>query len=96
MRHVIKKRCALKINSFYWNVSRKYRHTYSEELMHKNVDEAFDAIFQIEVTLPRRKPTIERWAEYHMANTEKWYYAYTIADDTIIVVDACHAQNMHD
>ncbi len=29
-----------------------------------------------------------------MANTDKWYYAYTIEGDTITVVDACHAQNM--
>ena len=31
-----------------------------------------------------------------MANTDKWYYAYTIEGDIITVVDACHAQNMHD
>ena len=31
-----------------------------------------------------------------MANTDKWYYAYTIDDETIIVVDARHAQNMHE
>ncbi len=31
-----------------------------------------------------------------MANTDKWYYAYKIDGDTIIVVDACHAQNMHE
>ena len=31
-----------------------------------------------------------------MANAGKWYYAYVIDGDTIKVVDACHAQNMHD
>ena len=31
-----------------------------------------------------------------MANTDTWYFAYTIEGDTIIIVDACHAQNMHD
>ena len=31
-----------------------------------------------------------------MANTDKWYYAYTIDGNTITVVDACHSQNMHD
>jgi len=40
MRYVIKKRCLSKINTFYRNVSKKYKHTYSEELMHQNVDEA--------------------------------------------------------
>ena len=29
-----------------------------------------------------------------MAHSGKWYYAYTIDDDTSNIVDACHAQNM--
>ena len=39
---------------------------------------------------------MKRWAKYHMANTDKWYFAYTIDNDKIIIVDACHAQNMHE
>jgi hypothetical protein len=62
--------------------------------MLKNIDDAVDAMFQIEKTLLRREPLLERWAGYHMANTDKWYYAYIIDGDTITVVDACHAQNM--
>lgn len=31
-----------------------------------------------------------------MANTDRWYYAYVIEDDTIVVIDACHALNMHE
>ena len=62
--------------------------------MHKNIDDAVDAMFQIEKTLLRREPMLERWAGYHMVNTDKWYYAYIIDGDTITVVDACHAQNM--
>ena len=85
-----------KINSFYRNVSRKYRHTYSQELMEKNVNDAFDSIYQIERTLLRREPTLERWSGYHMANTDKWYFAYLIEENTITIVDACHAQNMHE
>jgi hypothetical protein len=81
--------------SFYRNVSKKYKHTYSEELMHQNIDEAIDAMYQIEQTLLRREPTLERWKGYYMANTDKWYFAYTIEGDTITIVDACHAQNMH-
>ena len=94
MKHVIRKRCAQKITNFYRNVSKKYKHTYSQELMEKNVHDAYDSMFQIERTLLRREPTISQWAGYHMANTDKWYYAYTIDGDTIAVVDACHAQNM--
>ena len=37
-----------------------------------------------------------QWAGYHMANTDRWYFAYTIDGDTITVVDARHAQNMHE
>jgi hypothetical protein len=62
--------------------------------MLKNIDDAVDAMFQIEKTLLRREPLLERWAGYYMANTDKWYYAYIIDGDTITVVDACHAQNM--
>ena len=96
MKHIIKKRCIRNITTFYRNVSKKYKHTYSEEMMHRNADEAFDAMYQIEVTLPRRKPTLKRWAGCFMANTDKWYYAYKVVGDTVTVIDACHAQNMHD
>lgn len=96
MKYVIRKRCAQKITAFYRNVSKKYKHTYSQELMEKNVLDAYDSMFQIECTLLRREPTISQWAGYHMANTDKWYFAYTIDGDTITVVDACHAQNMHE
>lgn len=96
MRYLIRKRCARKINSFYKNVSRKYRHTYSQELMERNVHDAFDSIYQIERSLLRREPTLSRWNGYFMANTDKWYFAYTIENDTITIVDACHAQNMHE
>ena len=96
MKHVIRKRCAQKITTFYRNVSKKYKHTYSQELMEKNVHDAYDSMFQIERTLLRREPTISQWAGYHMANTDRWYFAYTIDGDTITVVDARHAQNMRD
>lgn len=96
MKHVIRKRCAQKITTFYRNVSKKYKHTYSQELMEKNVHDAYDSMFQIERTLLRREPTISQWAGYHMANTDKWYFAYTRDGDTVTVVDARHAQNMHE
>ena len=96
MKYVIRKRCGQQITSFYRNVAKKYKHTYSLELMEKNVHEAYDAMYQIEVTLARHKPTLMRWTGYHMANTDKWYYAYKIEGDTVTVVDARHAQNMHE
>ena len=95
MTYIIKKRCARKITSFYRNVSKKYKHTYSQELMEQNVHDAYDSMYKIERTLLRREPILKRWVGYHMANTDKWYYAYTIEGDIVTVVDACHAQNMH-
>jgi hypothetical protein len=62
--------------------------------MEKNVNDAYDSMFQIEQTLLRRNPSINRWRGYYMANTDKWYFAYMIDGDTITIVDACHAQNM--
>ena len=96
MKYIIRKRCAQKITTFYRNVSKKYKHTYSLELMEQNVNDAYDSMFEIEKTLLRREPTISRWAGYHMAHKGKWYFAYTIDGDTIIVVDARHAQNMRE
>lgn len=97
-KYVIKRRCANKITAFYRNVSKKYKHTYSLELMEKNVHDAYDSIFRIENGLLRRQPTLFRWRTrgYNMANTDKWYFAYTFDGETVTVVDACHAQNMHE
>ena len=95
-RYWVDPQCYEKFFSFYHNVALKYRNTYSEKLMHQNIDEAIDSIYKIEKTLLRRKPTLSKWAGYHMANTEKWYYAYVIMDDMIAVMDVCHAQNMHE
>ena len=95
-RYEISRQCYEKIYEFYYHVALKYRHTYSEELMHKNIDDAIDSMYQIERTLLRRQPTITRWIGFNMANTDTWYFAYAIEDKTIIIVDACHAQNMHD
>lgn len=50
----------------------------------------------IERTLPRCRPTVRHCEGYFMANTDKWYYTYTIEGDTITVVDVCHAKNMHE
>ena len=94
--YLVRTRCFEKIYSFYYNVSLKYRHSYSEELMHKNIDDTVDSIYKIEKDLQRRNPILKRWKNFFMANTEKWYFAYTIEDDTVVVEDACHVQNMHE
>lgn len=98
MNYVIRERVGNKINTFYHNVAKKYKHTYSEELMHKNMDDAYNAIYQIENGLLRKNPTISRWQGLFMATSQnrRWNFAYRIDGDTIYVEDACHAQNMHE
>ena len=97
MVYNLRARAKERIWSFYRNVAKKYKHTYDRDDLERNVRNAVMSIYLIEKSLPRRKPTLTRWQEqgYHMANTDKWYYAYTIEGDTIIIQDACHSQNMH-
>lgn len=95
-KYVISKLPHENIYSFYTNVSKKYVNTYSYGLMVRNINDAFNSIYKIENGLLRRKPIMSRWANYYMANTKKWYFAYRIDGDTIYVEDACHAQNIHE
>ena len=94
MRYIILPQCVENIKSFYHNVAKKYSVTYSTELMHKNIDEAIDSMYRIENGLLRRTPTKNIWKGCFMANTKKWYFAYKVFGDVIVIVDACHAQNM--
>ena len=52
-RYMIKPLAQRKIRSFYYNVAKKYKHTYSKWLMYKNIDDAIDGMFQIENSLLR-------------------------------------------
>lgn len=94
-KYIVKPLAQHKIRSFYRNVAKKYKHTYDINDLIRDIEKAVISINKIEQTLLRREPKLKRWAGYHMANYGKWYYAYTIEGDTIIVKDACHAQNMH-
>ena len=98
MIYVIRHRCHTKIESFYRNVARKYKHTYSKQQLQRNVLDATNAIFKIENKLLRRRPTMLRWQRegWHMAHAGTWYYAYTVAGDTVTIEDACHELNMYD
>lgn len=99
--YVISQSAFNNIDSFYQNVALKYPNTYSFEQMARNIHDAYHSMYKIENGLLRRTPTISRWKGYFMANTKKWFYAYTITENedgtkTINVIDACHAQNMHE
>ena len=94
MRYIIKPLAIRKIRSFYRNVYKKYPNTYAYADMLKYINATVDAIYSIEVTALRRKPTVERWQGWNMAHVGNWYYAYTIDDNTIVIHDASHTQNM--
>jgi len=97
-RYEVRPRASHKIRLFYKNVAKRYKHTYDEDDMTRNIFNALFKIQLIEKTLLQRQPTIRRWKEqkWFMAKADKWYYAYTIDRDTITIQDACHAQNMHE
>ena len=94
-KYLIKQQTVRKVRSFYRNMHLKYRHVYSYEDRLQYIENVVNSIYQIEKSLPRRKPTVARWQGYHMAHAGHWYYAYSIQDETIIIEDACHEQNMH-
>jgi len=95
-RFIVKPMAARRIWSFYRNVAKKYSNTYAEEDIARDVKRTVRSIRLIESRLLRRTPTVSRWKSKYMAHSGCWYYAYIIDGDTIIVVDACHAQNMHE
>ena len=98
MQYAFKSRALRNIWIFYRNVAQKYRHVYDSNDMERNIRQAVLDAYRIEQSLLRRPPLLERWQQkgWYMANAGKWYYAYTINDDTIIIEDACHEQNMHE
>ncbi len=95
-KYIIKHLASRKIFTFYSNVAKKYRNTYDKEDLKRDVQNTVFSMYKIERSLLRREPTLTRWCGYHMANTDKWYFAYIIDGDTVTIVDAYHAQNMHE
>lgn len=99
MTYIIRPRASYKIRQFYLNVARKFKNDYSLDLLNKNIDDALNAIYQIENGIPRRRPILARWKGLYMASymvngKTRWNYAYRIEDDIVYIEDACHAQNM--
>ena len=90
--------CYNKIYSFYENVLKKYKNTYTKEEMHNHIDQVIANIYKIENGLLPRTPFIQRWvnAGLTMAKCGRWYYAYRKDGDVIRVEDACYEKNMHD
>lgn len=92
--YIIKPLAVVKVRAFYRNVCLKYPNIYSYYDMLRYINNTVDAVYCIEQTALRRKPTVERWKKWHMAHVGKWYYAYSVDNRTITIHDACHEQNM--
>ena len=52
-QYLVLPECYEAIYAFYYHVALKYRHTYSEEMMQQNIDDAADAFYRIENGLLR-------------------------------------------
>ena len=101
MTYIIRPRASYEIRQFYLNVAKKFKNDYSLDLLNKNIDDALNAIYQIENGIPRRRPILARWKGLYMASymvngKTRWNYAYRIEDDIVYIEDACHAQNMNE
>ena len=97
-RYEVRPSASRSVWRFYRNVAWKYRHTFDTEDLVRNAQKAIRNMGRIEQSLLRRRPTLRRWQEHgwHMAKAGKWFYAYSVTDETVIIEDACHQQNMHE
>lgn len=88
------------IENFYHNVAKKYRNTYDYNLMSKNIDDTIDSIYSIKLDSKSIEPNwgLAKYSQYgcRMIHIKRWYFVYIIEGDSIVVIDACHAQNMHE
>lgn len=106
MKYIIKQQAINSICSFYDNtVNKAHKHVYSLSDYNNFVDKTYNDAMLIGTKTDKVKSNIntkmlntklfQEWAKsgYLVAASKKWYYAYTINGDTIIVHDACHKQN---
>ena len=83
------------ISKFYYNVSLKYLHTYGYEEIDKLIKNNVNKIRSININKLLSDPILDKWKNYSRVVVDKWNFAIDIKGDKAIIVDACHAQNMH-
>lgn len=83
-----------KIMSFYNNVGIKLPNTNTGDVIEKNIINTINSIYSIKQNILIRNPYLDRWAGYRMITCGKWNFAVDVKDNEIVVVDACHQQNM--
>ena len=107
MKVVVNKKALQSISTFYHNVRKKYKHTYSKEQMEKNIDEVCDAIQSIKDNgkvpiLQKHKIKGYKEATWKRKGTKiNWYFEYKVETDEnndyiIHVYEAINFRNMHE
>lgn len=107
MKVVVNKKALQSISTFYHNVRKKYKHTYSKEQMEKNIDEVCDAIQSIKDNgkvpiLQKHKIKGYKEATWKRRGTKvDWYFEYKVETDENIdyiihVYEAINFRNMHE
>ena len=107
MKVVVNKKALQSISTFYHNVRKKYKHTYSKEQMEKNIDEVCDVIQSIKDNgkvpiLQKHKIKGYKEATWKRRGTKiNWYFEYKVETDEnndyiIHVYEAINFRNMHE
>lgn len=107
MKVVVNKKALQSISTFYHNVRKKYKHTYTKEQMEKNIDEVCDAIQSIKDNgkvpiLQKHKIKGYKEATWKRRGTKiNWYFEYKVETDEnndyiIHVYEAINFRNMHE
>lgn len=83
------------ISKFYNNVGYKYLNTYGREEINNLIENKFAPLLNVNKNKLISDPFLDRWKGYGRIVIDKWNFAIDIKGDKAIIVDACHAQNMH-
>lgn len=83
------------ISKFYHNVGYKYINTYGREEINKLIENKFAPLLHVSKNKLLSDPFLDRWKGYGRIVIDKWNFAIDIKGNKAIIVDACHAQNMH-
>ena len=65
---VMQPRVSEKIDTFYYNMWQKYKHSWCEEEIVKLISDAYDEAYSIKSIVTHRNATKEGWKDLFMAN----------------------------
>ena len=83
-----------KIMDFYKNTGLKFSDTNTGDVIEKYINDTINSIATINHNSLLQQPYLNSWQEYKRITLGKWNFAVEVKDNTIIIVDACHRQNL--